>query len=154
VIIGDFNIAEIAVFESETDTVLFVDPDAVLPIPVSFEQLQLVSRRHSEIIQRIRIINQHQFHQCLVLNGMVNHPRKFLTVYFLCLFITECSDHKLNIPEMRVYVKQVYLAFVLLGLYEPVETSNLFCFISSEMQSVSDIFIENPYAAATARPLC
>jgi hypothetical protein len=49
VIIGDFDFVGISVLPPETDSVLIVDPDAVLSGPVASETLQAVSGRYLEL---------------------------------------------------------------------------------------------------------
>jgi hypothetical protein len=46
VVIDDLDIAGIAIPRLKTDSVLIVDPDAVLPFSVNLKRLQLVARRH------------------------------------------------------------------------------------------------------------
>jgi hypothetical protein len=44
VVINDFNAFRIVPGPDETDTVLIIDPDAVLPLAVSLEVFQVVTR--------------------------------------------------------------------------------------------------------------
>jgi len=45
----------------ETDAVLVVDPDRVLPGPVAFQCLQPVAGRHAKVVQHMRRVQHRQF---------------------------------------------------------------------------------------------
>jgi hypothetical protein len=51
VVVRDFDIVCIAVFPRKTDSVLIVNPDGVLPAPVTVETFQVVPGRHSQILE-------------------------------------------------------------------------------------------------------
>ena len=60
-IIRDFDIVCITCFETKTDTPLHVDTDAPLPISLSFEDFEMVGRRHPKIILFDRLTDDSQF---------------------------------------------------------------------------------------------
>lgn len=49
-VIGDLNVISIAATKNETDAVLVVDSYAVLPFAIADEFLQVVTRRHSQVV--------------------------------------------------------------------------------------------------------
>ena len=53
-VIGDFDLLRSFIGPDETDPVLVVDPDTVLPLPVPAERLPVVSRRDSQRPKRDR----------------------------------------------------------------------------------------------------
>src|SRR3546814_10766142 len=52
VVIDDLHVVRIAAAPAEADTPLVVDPDAVLSLAISFEQLQPVCGRNPQVIER------------------------------------------------------------------------------------------------------
>lgn len=75
VVVGDLYIVGIAAFPSETDSILVIDPDAELPIPVAFQGLQSVARRGSQVVQLDRGLEIIQF----ALNLSFNVPPSLYT---------------------------------------------------------------------------
>jgi hypothetical protein len=55
-VIDYFHVVSVAVFPDKTHPVLAVDPDRVLPRPVSAQLFELVARRDSELVQVIHDI--------------------------------------------------------------------------------------------------
>ena len=53
----------------KTHSVLVVDPYSVLPVAISRQLVQLVSRRHFQIVQFARGMNHIQFSPRHILNG-------------------------------------------------------------------------------------
>ena len=51
-VIDDFDIEHIAIFESETDAPLIVHADAMLPLAITLQSLQSVARRGVQKVQR------------------------------------------------------------------------------------------------------
>jgi len=49
VVIGDFDFVRIATLTAKADAILVVNPNAVLPAPVSAQTLKTVSRRHRRL---------------------------------------------------------------------------------------------------------
>jgi hypothetical protein len=50
-IIDDLNFMRRSILPDETKPPLIVDPYAVLPNPITFESLQVIAWRHSQIIE-------------------------------------------------------------------------------------------------------
>jgi hypothetical protein len=53
-VINDFNVIHIAAFPGKADAPLFVDPYAVLSLPVMMQCLQMVGRRDSQGFKNAR----------------------------------------------------------------------------------------------------
>jgi hypothetical protein len=89
-----------AISPPEADSPLFVDPDAVLALPVTLESLELVRGRNRQILQISRSIQLLQLHQCPLLNiswktlGILAFPHSFR------LFVAKRFDH-LNYSNAR-----------------------------------------------------
>ena len=62
-IVGDLNIVGVSFFPKETDPLLIIDPDTVLPFPVTGKLLQAIARRNSQVIQRHGRINNFKLPQ-------------------------------------------------------------------------------------------
>ncbi len=54
----------------EANAVLIVDPNTVLPFPVSFEGFQTVSGRIAQVLQEGSGVYHHQLSSCRFLNGL------------------------------------------------------------------------------------
>jgi len=61
VIIGDFDFVGISRLPPETDSILIVDSDAVLPLTIPSQSLQAISGRHSKIPEVANPIQQIEF---------------------------------------------------------------------------------------------
>ena len=57
-VVRDFDVVDVAFLPPEADPPLLVDADAVLTFAIPFELLQSVSRRYSEIVQRVNIVKR------------------------------------------------------------------------------------------------
>lgn len=51
VVVRNFDIVGMAVFPSKTDSVLIVNPDGVLPAPVTAETFQMIPGRRGQILE-------------------------------------------------------------------------------------------------------
>jgi len=63
-IINNFNIKGIIPIPHETDAIPAIDPDAVLPFPVTQQRFQPVSGWRPEIIQACRRVEPKQLSPC------------------------------------------------------------------------------------------
>lgn len=52
VVVNNFNVSRIAIRPAETDPVLIVDPDAVLPESITLQHLETVAWRRPQNLQR------------------------------------------------------------------------------------------------------
>lgn len=60
-IINDFNIVKVAALEHKTDTILIIDPNAVLSLAVTLKRLKPIPRRDTQIPQASCITDHDQF---------------------------------------------------------------------------------------------
>ena len=67
-VIDDFHIVKMVSFRCKTDSVLIIDPNAVLSLPAPLQFFQMVCGRNSQILQASCIIHHDQFPQCNELN--------------------------------------------------------------------------------------
>jgi hypothetical protein len=73
-IVGDLNVDGFAIVPSEADAPLVVDPDTVLPFPVSTKLLKSVRRWNTKIVQVFRTMEDDKF----PIPNQLNVPRKAL----------------------------------------------------------------------------
>jgi len=92
-IVYNFNIVSVSLAPTEADTPLVIDPNAVLPLPVSSQFLKAISWRDKKIIQSLRRIQQEQF----PLSDAPQIRRRFLhglaVEYLFGFFGCKSSDH-------------------------------------------------------------
>ena len=67
-IVHDLNILGSAIVPAETDPPLIIDPDAVLPRAIAREPFEAVTRRYTEIVERIRRMHHQQLSKRDTLN--------------------------------------------------------------------------------------
>jgi len=67
-IINYLDLIDVALFPNKADAPPIVDSDNVLPMAVSLESFQTVSRRNSQVIQGSRPVEHPQFAQADPLN--------------------------------------------------------------------------------------
>ena len=92
-IVRDLNVDGFAVFPSEADAPLVVDPDTVLPLPVPAELLQSVRRWYAKVIQIFRTMEDDKFPIPNQLNVPRKALRKLLPPDFGRLLVLERLDH-------------------------------------------------------------
>ncbi len=104
-IIGNFDLVDTIVLPDKTDTPLFVDADAVLPLPLAAQQLKTVCRRDTKIIQCFRIVKHNQ----LSFRNILYVPRqlfgKMAGEYFFRFFTGKRFDHADMITVQDIIVK-------------------------------------------------
>lgn len=62
-VVDDFNVIEVIVFLRETDAVLVVDANTVLPLPVTVQLFEVISGRFPQIIKVCRVVDHNQLSQ-------------------------------------------------------------------------------------------
>jgi hypothetical protein len=62
-VVYDFNVVRFGAAPAETDAPLIIDPDTVLPGAITFQFLQSIPRRHSQVIKAIGRVEQKQLAQ-------------------------------------------------------------------------------------------
>jgi hypothetical protein len=60
VVVGDLNVEGVSITPNKADSPLVVDPDAVLTLAVPFQFLQPIPRRHAQVLERHRSMEQQQ----------------------------------------------------------------------------------------------
>jgi len=91
-VIGDFDVARVAVVPVETEAVLAVDADTVLPGAVAFEGFEMVAGWDSQFIEADGSGEQAE----LIGSTVLNLHREFVTFAVpesLSLLIAEALDH-------------------------------------------------------------
>jgi hypothetical protein len=63
-VVDDPDIAWSSVIPDKADAPLVVDPDTVLPEPVTFQGFEPISRRYAQVIQLASTVHQTQFSEC------------------------------------------------------------------------------------------
>jgi hypothetical protein len=69
-VIHYLHILDAAIFPDKANSVLVIDPDAVLAAPIAMQGFQPISRRYLEIIDCARRIEHFQFPPRRALNGL------------------------------------------------------------------------------------
>jgi len=92
-VIRDLDIVCIFPIPPEANPPLIVDPNAMLTFPISFQRLQPVTRRHSQIAQFRSGIDDSELLSCRILNIQREPPRDLSPIQVLSLLVFERSDH-------------------------------------------------------------
>jgi hypothetical protein len=104
VVIDDFDIKRIPIFEPKTYTPLIVDANAPLPFPVSSQRFQAVSWRDSQILQRLGVIQHLQLALGNCGKGLET-PGAFAFKQRVCVSATKALDHRTIVYRATLYVK-------------------------------------------------
>ena len=59
-VIHNLNLLRVSILPREADAVLVIDPDAVLPAPVSTKGLEVVARERSQVVEPCRGVQLHE----------------------------------------------------------------------------------------------
>jgi hypothetical protein len=92
-VIDNFHVVSVPLLPPETYPPTIVDPDAVLPLPVSLQSLQMVRGRNSQILQRLRSIEHSQFPKSRTLKVRPESPHRAATEKSLELSGLKGSNH-------------------------------------------------------------
>ena len=76
-IVNNFHLSHTPAIPSKTNAVLVINANRVLPRAVSLHRLQSIARRHAQIIQRGRRVQQLQLVQRPLLDGLGQSARAF-----------------------------------------------------------------------------
>jgi hypothetical protein len=93
-VIDNLHIVSIPLLPPETYPPTIIDPDAVLPLPVSLQSLQMVRGRNSQILQRLRSIEHSQFAKSRTLKVRPESSHGAATEKSLELSGLKGSDHR------------------------------------------------------------
>jgi len=69
-VINNFDIVDIAAFPFKTDSPLIIYANAVLPLPITFQDFQLIAWRLSEILERSGAVQIKQLPTRLPFEGL------------------------------------------------------------------------------------
>jgi len=64
VVVDHFNVMGVAVSPHETDSILIVDPDAMLALPISTKGLEVVARKGTEVAESLGCVQLKQLPLC------------------------------------------------------------------------------------------
>jgi hypothetical protein len=91
-IINNLNLKCVPVAPNETDAILIVDANTVLPLPIPLQSLKVISRKNCEITQHMGGMQLHEF--SLRNSGNLLKPtRAFAFEYCLGVLSTEGTNH-------------------------------------------------------------
>ena len=108
-IVDDFHVVGFALPPHEADAILIIDPDAVLVLALAVQQLQPVSRRHPQIIQRHRGMQQEELLECPNSHTGGNPSASPRLPKLLRIRIPEARYHAEILPRYSSIVKHYYL---------------------------------------------
>src|ERR1700680_3242395 len=60
-IVRDFDVVSIVIMPNKTDSILVIDADAVLSIPIPFELFEAIARRNFQVVKVSRCIQHRKF---------------------------------------------------------------------------------------------
>src|SRR5262245_6070431 len=86
---------------SEHDPPLIVDPDAVLPFPITLQGLELIARGHPKVLQTGRGVEHEELPQGCPLNPRVDPPHALSPEQGFRLAVPETGDHAANSNASR-----------------------------------------------------
>ena len=109
-VINNLKIVKIAQMFSEAYTESVIYPYAELSSSISVQLFQMIPWWNHLVIQFLCIVNHYQFSQCNLLNITWKLKRFLLIINLLSFSISKALYH--NIPLLRVYVNQVYVAWL------------------------------------------
>ncbi len=108
-VVDDFHVVGIAIPPHEADAILIIDSDAVLALALAVQSLQLVSGRHTQIIQRHGGMQQEELLQrpCFQTGGNASTSPRLPKL--LRISIPEASYHEGIVLRYGTTVKRYYL---------------------------------------------
>jgi len=70
-IVHDFHVRDVALYPHKAEAILIVDANAVLPVPVAFERLQMVAGECGQILQSFGFVECRELSLGYSLNASV-----------------------------------------------------------------------------------
>ena len=98
-VVHDLDLQRIAVLPHETDPILVIDPDAVLPPPITAKGLEVIARKRTQVVESLGGVQLGQ----LALSDPSNIPeptRRMPPEQRRGVSIPEGPDHLLSILRM------------------------------------------------------
>lgn len=105
-VIHNLNVESIPFSPLETNAPLFVDPDAVLSLPIPLEELQLIRGRNHEIAQVNGTVLILQLLARPLLYLAIERPHELTLEYRMGVLVPEGSDHGITITLCVINVKR------------------------------------------------
>ena len=90
--LADFDVVRIPVAPSKADSPPVVDADAVLTVPVATQALQPVARRHAQVREALRRVQEKQLPECGSMHGDRWLPPRIPREQALGVAVTEALD--------------------------------------------------------------
>ena len=104
-VVDHLDLLGVAVLPHETDPVLIVDPDAVLPTTVPSERLEVVARERAQVVEALRGVELDQL--ALSDPGNAAEPsRRIPMEEGFGISIPEGPDHLPRVLRSALYVKR------------------------------------------------
>ena len=92
-IIGDLHFSRPVIGPAETEPIFVIDPYRMLPLAITDEAMQLVSRRHLQILERSGSIQIFEFPAGSRENVGGEALRRISQKHLLGRFVGKCLDH-------------------------------------------------------------
>jgi hypothetical protein len=92
-VIDNLHVVRVAALPAETNTILVVNTDALLPRTVTPQLLQAVSGRDTEVIQRLRSVDEQQLPQRRTLERLGELTAALAPEEAFGLTVAEAPDH-------------------------------------------------------------
>jgi hypothetical protein len=105
-VVNDFDTKCASIFPTEADPPALVDPDAVLTLPVPFQSFQMITGRHSQVLEKARPIKVEKFSPGGTLKSSKTCHR-LIVKQSLSRLVLEGLDHRFSIVRETSYFKSV-----------------------------------------------
>jgi len=92
-VVGNFDIEDVACLPAEANPPLFVYAYTVLPLALARECFEAVGRRASQVVKVGGLAKHRELVERTLLNVLRQAPRTLLVPYFLCLGVSKAFDH-------------------------------------------------------------
>jgi len=104
--VSDLHIECASIFPTEADPPPFVDPDAVLTLPVPFQSFQMITGRNPQVMEEARPMKAEKISPC----GPFNSPKArhhLIMKQSLSRLVSEGRDHGSRIVRETSYYKRI-----------------------------------------------
>jgi hypothetical protein len=92
VVVHDLNLLRLAILPDETDSILIVDTDAVLPPPITGESLKVIPGKRAQVVESLGCVKLRE----LALRDPGDAPKPARRISLkerLCVAVPEGPDH-------------------------------------------------------------
>ena len=101
-IVNNFNLKNLTITPRKTNPPLIIDPDAVMPFPVSFQGFQPVAGGNAQIVQRHRPVEHPQFPQGNALQVLGQFSGRLTIKELFCLPVPEPFNYTIDRITLNV----------------------------------------------------